>query len=78
MGEQQQTGHSNTIGEELRVIEETLKWHGIIGGAALAAIITVGVWFNIQQMDTRERLQKLKGQVYYFNKDIKRHLEKDH
>lgn len=76
MAGQQQTEHS--IGGELKVIEETLKWHGKIGTAVLSAILAVGIWFNFQQMDTREKLVKLKGQVYYLNEDIKKHLDKGH
>ena len=76
MEEQQQTGHNNTGGIE--VIKETLKWHGIIGGTALTAILTVILWFNIQQIDTRVMITKLKGQVYYLNRDVKEHLDKKH
>ena len=85
MGEQQQTGHSeiserlydallNHMKDEVKQqteLKETLKWHGVIGGSALAAILTVIVWFNVQQIDTKVLIEKTKGKVYYLEKSVK-------
>ena len=57
-------------------LKETLKWHGIIGGSALTAILAVIVWFNIQQMDTKVLIEKIKGKVYYLEKKVDKHLDK--
>ena len=59
-------------------LQQTLKWYGIIGGSCLSAILVVGIWFNFNQVETKVVIEKLKGQFYYLNKDVKEHLDKEH
>ena len=89
--EQQQTGTKTLVdndllnvlilhmSEEVKVqteLQQTLKWFGIVGGACLLGILTVGIYFNIQQVDTKLLVEKVKGKIYYLDRTLNKHLDK--
>ena len=59
-------------------LKEALKWMSIMGGFSLATILSVMVWFNTQQLDIGKSLTRLKSQVFYLDKDVKKHLDITH
>jgi len=68
--------HMNEEVKSQTEIKETLKWYGIVGGACLLGILTVGIWFNLNQVETKVLVEKVKGKVYYLDRTLNKHLEK--